>query len=104
MSARPNPRRNWMCWGPRFGCEDASTEFHGSFTKYRCRAGKYIPNLLVRIRFRACNLKKVEVAIVWSTTKELVGFYLRACGLKSQRKIDFCAKFVPRAGRAFRRG
>jgi len=64
---------------------------------------KYIPNLLVRIRFRACNLKKVEVAIVWSTTKELVGFYLRACGLKSQRKIDFCPKFVPRAGRAFRR-
>jgi len=35
---------------------------------------KYIPNLLVRIRFRACNLKKVEVAIVWSTTKERGGF------------------------------
>jgi len=58
-----------MCWGPRFGCEDASTEFHGSFTKYRCREGKYIPNLLVRILFDACNLKKAEVAIIWSTGK-----------------------------------
>ncbi len=75
-----------MCWGPRFGCETLAQNFMEASQNIDAEREKYIPNLLVRILFDACNLKKVEVAIVWSTTKELVGFYLRACGLKAQRK------------------